>query len=668
MVSAPSFAPPSTVPIFFLLSVVPSVLSAPPLPPSSSFPPGPPPGFSSFVSSSLHPSSAASFSPWASSASSVSSSWPSLASSSLSSVPSSSVLPPVSSSSSAPSLDFAAYQAQVLDLSAEYQAFGRWYFASGGKNFPAYLSSHFPHLYSDFRLDFSSGSSRFLSALASAPPPPVPVPGPLSSSLPRSSASSSAFSFASPFPSSAFPFSARPLSSVPSSAPPPPLSQPPGFHPSLSSSPYPLRPSAAPPAGALLGVLVSARLGWLRVWIPMVLLLSLLPLSFTLLTRVPLLSLSLPLLWLRCFLPLLVFRFLLLPSTLRLLPLTLQLPLALVLPEDSPPDAVPRVLDPGFAAIPEAVCSEFRRMMRFIVALFPQAARSPSVPPPPRALFEDFFSSSAPSSPIYLNWFERVWSALSEADTRLATFVASGRADFLLLPSRSPVYAVHGDFALGGAAPVNPSVLSLLERRLKPSNHVGLSIREAAAFEASLRSQSEALSHSMWVLSALLAFVQLQNFAPEDSALFNTILMSLSKSLALQANMTATHTAFLGLKRRQFYLSHLPSYFSEVGKRAVLSSPAVLASSLFAESDVARLLCETQTSSFRSQQALVDVVSHGSGACARRSSPGRSPSRASPSRRRSRESGSPSRPQKRVRFDSPAPSSALRGGRLGFRK
>ena len=222
---------------------------------------------------------------------------------------------------------------------------------------------------------------------------------------------------------------------------------------------------------------------------------------------------------------------------------------------------------------------------------------------------------------------------------------------------------------LGGVALVNPSLLSLRECHLKPSNHVGLSIREAAAFEASLCSQPEVLSHSMRVLSALLAFVRLQNFAPDDSALFNNLVTSLSKSLAHQDTMTATHIAFLGLKRRQFYLSHLPSYFSDVAKRAMLSSPVVLASSLFAESDVARLLSDTQTlSSLWSQQALVDVVSHGSGARSRHSSPARSPSRSSPARRWRRESGSPSRPQKRVRFDSPAPTSALRGPRSGFRK
>ena len=34
-------------------------------------------------------------------------------------------------------------------------------------------------------------------------------------------------------------------------------------------------------------------------------------------------------------------------------------------------------------------------MYAYLVDLFPQAAGSPSDPPPPRALFEDFFTASA---------------------------------------------------------------------------------------------------------------------------------------------------------------------------------------------------------------------------------------------------------------------------------
>ena len=181
-----------------------------------------------------------------------------------------------------------------------------------------------------------------------------------------------------------------------------------------------------------------------------------------------------------------------------------------------------------------------------------------------------------------------------------------------------------------------------------------------------MRAQSETLSHSMWILSGLLAFVRFQNFAPEDLSLLNNLVTSLSKSLAHQATLTASHKTFLALKRRQFYLSHLRAYFSDVNKRAMLSAPAVCADFLFAEADVARLLSDTQTSSsIRSQQALVDVASGSAGARFHRS-PRHSPSRQSPYRRRN--SRSPACGSKRVRFDSPAPTSALKSSRQGFRR
>ena len=145
------------------------------------------------------------------------------------------------------------------------------------------------------------------------------------------------------------------------------------------------------------------------------------------------------------------------------------------------------------------------------------------------------------------------------------------------------------------------------------------------------------------------------------------LVTSLPKSLAHQESVSASHTAFMGLKRWQFYLSHLPAYFSEVNKRAMLSSPLVCADSLFAEADITCLLSNTQASpSLRSQQAMVDVAARSSGARRRRFSPSRSLARTSPSRRRRRESGSPSRLAKRVHFDSPAPSLVLKGARSGF--
>ena len=181
--------------------------------------------------------------------------------------------------------------------------------------------------------------------------------------------------------------------------------------------------------------------------------------------------------------------------------------------------------------------------------IFPQAAGSSQAPPPPRALFEEFFAPlPSPHQPVYLRWFERVRSTLSEVDSCLASLLASGRPEYSLLPPRNAQYSVGGEALLGSATPVNPSLLAMFKRPLRPSLHLGLTIREAALLEASSRALSESLSSVMWLLSGLLGFVRLQGFSPSDAPLFNTLVTSLSKCLAHQASISASHTAFVGLK------------------------------------------------------------------------------------------------------------------------
>ena len=76
--------------------------------------------------------------------------------------------------------------------------------------------------------------------------------------------------------------------------------------------------------------------------------------------------------------------------------------------------------------------------------------------------------------------------------------------------------------------PVNPSLMSMFERSLRPSLQLGISLREAALLESSSHFHSEALSHSLWLLSRVLAFVRLQGFSPSDASLFNTMVTLLS--------------------------------------------------------------------------------------------------------------------------------------------
>ena len=332
------------------------------------------------------------------------------------------------------------------------------------------------------------------------------------------------------------------------------------------------------------------------------------------------------------------------------------------------PDDIPNPLDPSAPPLSlDLARSEYRRMTDYVCGLFPQVAGIPSSAPPLRALFESFFAPAAPTTPsVNFNWFDRVRTALVDADSHLAAILASGRPERLILPRRQGSYAVRGDCSLGRAVPVNESLLSHFERPLRPTLQMGITVRDAMALEVSCRAQTEALSYSMWVLSGLLGFVQLQDFNPADLALFNQLVTALSKSLAHQAQVTASHTAFLCHRRREFYLSHLPAYFSDVTKRSMLSSPAVYADSLFHEEDVSRLSEATRSSSsLKSQQVMVDVASRRPSSCSvrqRRSSPSCSPRR-SPAQRRRQSSASPSRASKRVRFDSPAPSSALKSPR-----
>ena len=246
----------------------------------------------------------------------------------------------------------------------------------------------------------------------------------------------------------------------------------------------------------------------------------------------------------------------------------------------------------------------------------------------------------------------------------MASILSSGRSERILLPQRLSTYAVKGDCALGRAVPVNESLLSHFERPLRPNLQLGITIRDAMALEVSSRAQSEALSYAMWVLSGLLGSVRLQGFTLADPALFNQLVTALSKSLAHQAQVSASHTTFLCHRRREFYLSHLPAYFSDVSKRSMLSSPADFADSLFHEEDVSRLLEATSTSSsLKSQQAMVDVASRQSSSSSSFRRCRGSPPRSSPAQCRHPASASPSRAFKRVRFDSPAPSSALKSPR-----
>ena len=79
----------------------------------------------------------------------------------------------------------------------------------------------------------------------------------------------------------------------------------------------------------------------------------------------------------------------------------------------------------------------------------------------------------------------------------MASLLASGHSERLVLPPHHTLYAGRGEHASVKAVPVNESLLAHFDKLLRPSLLVGLSVLGAMALEAAFRAQSEALSYSM---------------------------------------------------------------------------------------------------------------------------------------------------------------------------
>ena len=383
--------------------------------------------------------------------------------------------PLASSSSPSSGSVFAAklaeFHARNLGLSAEYVDLAKWFASCDlGVGFLDFVSSSFPHLVRDLARDFSTGSSCLLSALHSSspsvsfpsrPPASAPVPPPSSSpSVPPFVARFPVSSFSAPprFPApfpSPLPPSAPPASSVslplPSfaPAPPAPLPSPPppsSLLPSLSQSGV----AVVVPGGSF-DVPFSSSSSSSSTFLGVPLPASLAPSSGSVGAGAPV------------------------SSAAHAVPVAQPPPLFDPLVHTSVPrfddsnfehgdspfddDEAP-FADPSAPPLPlDSSRFEYRRMVEYILGLFPQVAGVPPSAMPPRTLFKSFFATSTPSSPdLHFNWFDRVRQSLLDADSRIASFLSSGRSDRVFMPFRRPTYAVCGDHAGARAVPVNESL------------------------------------------------------------------------------------------------------------------------------------------------------------------------------------------------------------------
>ena len=326
------------------------------------------------------------------------------------------------------------------------------------------VSSSFPHLVPDLARDFSTGSSRLLSALRSSAPP-VSLP-----SVPPSSSSPSVPPFVAHFPTSSFSAPPRFPTPFPSSPLPPsaPLA-PPAPAPSAYVPPHPFAPlSSPPPPSSLLpplyqggasavvqGGVFSVPFSSASTFFPGV------PHASSLAPSSRSVDVGVPI-----------------SSAAHVVPVAPPPPVFDPLAQSSVPQFDDSAFDHGVGQFDEdapfsdpsapplsldSSRSEYRRMVEYVLGLFPQASGAPPSAPPPRALFESFFAASTPTSTdLHFNWFDRVRQSLNDADSRMAAFLSSGCSDRVFLPSRRLPHAVRGDHAGAKAVPVNKSLLAHL--------------------------------------------------------------------------------------------------------------------------------------------------------------------------------------------------------------
>ena len=243
----------------------------------------------------------------------------------------------------------------------------------------------------------------------------------------------------------------------------------------------------------------------------------------------------------------------------------------------------------------------------------------------------------------------------------------------VVLPRKIRRYAIADQPHFAAPQLVNPSFSRLAGASAVRSKRWGsVTFAEMERLERLFRSQLEVASSSLWMLSGILAMLKRDGFNPSTPGLFNTAIMSVSTSLALQARSAASGSVFLRAKRRESLLAHSKVPILEPQKRALVVSPGS-DSGFFAESLLDSVANQVKEDSLVSSSLAVSKALSsraGSKSVASSSSPLAGPSGFRPPRsaqRSGKRSASSSRSGNRKRFmgvKGSAPSSKP----SGFRK
>ena len=229
-----------------------------------------------------------------------------------------------------------------------------------------------------------------------------------------------------------------------------------------------------------------------------------------------------------------------------------------------------------------------RAMIDFILKSFPDAQASPSHPSSRSfdlSAYAGVTDTAIPPGSL-LAWCHALSDAFSDTQQRFARRIKDVKVCRTLLPNLNRFERVSNSPTQGKELKANPDVLDLLRNRVPDSHHVPLSLKEAAALERALRSGLESHNFLTWSVVALIRSLHEKKLLPKDDPVISQLQKSFSKACGNVASCMTSSAAFVTLKRRQLFLSHVVPSVSDAQKRNLLSDPFFQTSSLFSASSV----------------------------------------------------------------------------------
>ena len=185
-----------------------------------------------------------------------------------------------------------------------------------------------------------------------------------------------------------------------------------------------------------------------------------------------------------------------------------------------------------------------------------------------------------------LAWFGHMRSACDSAQRKFESKVSEGKSLSSMLTSVSRTERVSDSPCQGRAVKVNSQVFDLMASKPSESRSIPLSVREAATLETALRGLMESYNFQLWTVTALFRFLGDSGCCPMDDPLLDQFQRSFSRGAENVAAALASTTAFVTVKRRESFLSHMVPSVTDAQKRKFLSDPLFDQKDLFAPASI----------------------------------------------------------------------------------